>query len=404
MFSEFEEIKEIIDKALSMEQVKSNANIDKNVEYPYIRFRREDLITMLKLTSSMINLKSTQVVPKSITIVYDEDGYKMVVNNDLEYLSYRFEVLNEDNRLLDTICLPVNLISSIMKMMDEEIIIYKMSNSYYIRLLLQGDLYLELPKPESILLRQPTDGVYPMYFKEESGEQSNLVSCRHLYNLLKSIIPIVEEEFILDRKRITFIKDRAYYNSTKYYIEYMLPLPDMRVSLRFAEVLKRICNNYINSGVIKFNYSGEKDSGRVVIECEDVLFTTTYTKVVEEKNLINYLDRLQEYKQFIVSIKDMINAVSIANSLPNASGIVKLKLEENSIDVNIPISDKVTTFKVDVKYIDEDKSLKGKEIMLYADKFKKLLDSFSNEDEIVVSIINNTIVLNKGNLIGALEI
>ena len=93
----------------------------------------------------------------------------MIVNNDLEYLSYRFKVLNEDNRLLDTICLPLKLINSIVNMMDEEIIIYKVGESYYIRLLLEGDLYLDLPKPESILLRQPTDGVSPILFKEENG-------------------------------------------------------------------------------------------------------------------------------------------------------------------------------------------------------------------------------------------
>ena len=364
MFTEFEEIKNIIDSALDGSKPITDSKIDVNVEYPHIRFKKEDLITMVKLTSSMINLKSTQVVPKAITIVFDGSNYKMIVNNDLEYLSYRFDVLNKENRLLDTICLPVKLISSIVKMMDEEIVIYKVGESYYIRLLLEGDLYLDLPRPESNLLRQPTDGIHPMYFKEESGEKSNIVSSKHLYNLLRSIIPIVEEEFILDRKRITFIKDRAFYNSTKYYIEYMLPLPSMRISLRFAEVLKRICS-YVDSGPVEFNYSGEADSGRVVVICKDVLFTTTYTKVIEEKNLISYLDRIEQSKQFIVNVNDINRAVSVANSLFYTTDIVKLALDENNLKVEIPMPNKkITTFKIKVRYLEEYSTLKDKELLL----------------------------------------
>ena len=42
--------------------------------------------------------------------------------------------------------------------------------------------------------------------------------------------------------------------------------------------------------------------------------------------------------------------------------------------------------------------------MVKASKFKKLLESFNSEEDIIVSIVNNMIILNKGNLIGALEI
>ncbi len=378
---------------------KEESKINKEVDEPHIRFKREDLIKMLQLSSSIINPKSNQYVPKSITIVFDELVYKMVANNDLEYLEYEFKVLNEENRLLDTLCLPIELIKSVSNMLDEEIIIYKKDNSYYIRLLLEGDLYLELPSPEPALLRKPTNGIKPLNFKKEAGSDCNLVSCSYLQEALKSLIPIVEEEPILDKRRITFISDRAYYASRKYFMEYNLPLPRIRISLRFADVLRKISFAYNNSGVLEF-YQDELVPSRIIVKCLGVLFTSTVTSVPDESRLVEYLDRVKTHKELLVDIKDLERVVNIAYSLPYSRKEIKLKYN-NGLILSIPMKTKTTEFKIPSKLVGEIKT--NNEIILSARDLKKLLDSFGTGD-IIISILDKCVIVNKKNLIGVLEV
>ncbi len=394
-------IESFLDSLVNKQEEKEEdiSSINKEVETEHIRFKRKDLITMLQLSSSIINTKSNQYVPKSITILYNEFGYRMVANNDLEYLEYEFEVLNEDKRLLDTICLPIELIKSISSMLDEEIIIYKKEENYYIRLLLEGDLYLDLPKPESTLLRRPINGYKPLYFKQELGQDSNLVSCSHLQEALKAIMPIVEEEPVLDRRRITFLLDRAYFASRTYFIEYSLPLPKMRISLRFAEVLRKITLAYSEDGVIEF-YQDEQIPSRIIVKCLGVLFTSTVTSVYEESKLIEYLDRVRTYKQLLVDLKDIEKVVNIAYSLPYSRKEVNIKYN-NDLVLSVPMRTKTTEFKVPFKEIGKIKS-KG-DIILSAGSLKRLVDSFGS-GEAIITILDSCLIVNKKNLIGVIEV
>jgi hypothetical protein len=374
----------------------SETSIDISTEFSHIRFKRDDLITMVKLSASIINLKSTQVVPKSITIVYNEDGYKMVANNDLEYLEYKFEVLNKENRLTDTISLPIDIINSVIKMTDNEIMIYKKEDSYYIRLLLEGDLYLELPKPEAALLTKPTTGLEPLKFKEE--DPGNIVSPQYLLEALKAFIPIVEEEPILDRRRITFNKDRMYFSSMKYFLDYRLPLPKIKISLRFAEVVKRLISSYNISEGIRF-YQDKNTDSRIALEYGNVFFTSTITKVPCETKLVEYLDRVRSHKQFLVNIKDLERVVNIAYALPYSRKEVKIKFNSEDLVVTVPMKTRVTEFKIQCKKL-EDISISN-ELVLSAKSLKKLIECFSSDD-VVLSILDTSLVLSKGNLTGVL--
>ena len=374
----------------------SETSIDISTEFNHIRFKRDDLITMVKLSASIINLKSTQVVPKSITIVYNEDGYRMVANNDLEYLEYRFEVLNKENRLTDTISLPIDIINSVIKMTDNEIMIYKKEDSYYIRLLLEGDLYLELPKPEAALLTKPTTGLEPLKFKEE--DPGNIVSPQYLLEALKAFIPIVEEEPILDRRRITFNKDRMYFSSMKYFLDYRLPLPKIKISLRFAEVVKRLISSYNISEGIRF-YQDKNTDSRIALEYGNVFFTSTITKVPCETKLVEYLDRVRSYKQFLVNIKDLERVVNIAYALPYSRKEVKIKFNSEDLVITVPMKTRVTEFKIQCKKL-EDINISN-ELVLSAKSLKKLIECFSSDD-VVLSILDTSLVLSKGNLTGVL--
>lgn len=381
---------------INKETIKEEPKEDLDVEH--IRFSKKDLLMMLQVSSTIINPKSTQVVPKSITIKLDTDGYKMIVNNDLEYLEYSFNILNKENKLRDTISLPIELIKSIIGMIGEDIIIYKKDNSYYIRLLLEGDLYLDLPKPEDILVKRPISEIEPINFKVEAGEDINIVSSSHLLEALKSITPLVEEEPILDRKRIVFLDDRMYFHSMKYFIEYNLPLPKMKISLRFAEVIKKIISVYNIDGGVKF-YKDSINSNRVIIKYKDILFTSTVTNVIEEKKLIEYLDRVKDYKQIIVKVKDIENIVNIAYALPYSKREVKIEYKDELI-ISIPVKNKITEFKVPSKLIGNNKV--NNSITVPAKNLKKLIDSFNYCEDITISILDKSIIINKDNLIGVL--
>jgi hypothetical protein len=391
-----DELNSSIDEILNVffkQKEQKTGEISKDVKEPHIRFKREDLSKMIQLSGSIINLKSTQVVPKSITIVYNDDGYRMIANNDLEYIEYKFNVLNEENRLVDTICLPIELIKSISNMMDDEIIIYKNEEgSYFIRLLLEGDLYLDLPTPEHSLLVRP--------FNDLELEGVSLVSQSHLLEALKALIPIVNDEVVLDRKRITFAKDRAYFISRKYFMDYTLPLPSMRVSLRFADVLKRMILSYNNSKSLKFWKDKDNDS-RVAVTCEDVLFSSTVVRVEGESKATEYLDKVKDKKHLVVNLKDLDSVVSIACSLPYSKKEVRLTYTD-ALTVSIPMRTRTTEFKVPCTEVGKVNS-RG-DIVVPADSLKKLLDSFGSSESASLVILDSCVVIGKNNLLGVLEV
>lgn len=398
--SSVEEMEELLNALVNTENKVVGSSIDLKVEEEHIRFKREDLIKMLQLSSSIINLKSNQYVPKSITIVYEETGYKMIANNDLEYLEYKFSVLNLEHRLYDSICLPIELIKSISSVLDNEILIYKKDGSYYIRLLLEGDLYLELPQPEAALLRKPTTGYKPIFFTKGFMGDTNLVSGRYLGEAIKALMPIVEDEPVLDRRRITFIEDRAYFASRKYFMEYNLPLPKMRISLRFAEVIKKITTACGDEMTLEF-YKDNSNESRIIIEGgNNILFTSTVTKVPDEGKLLDYLNRVREHKQLIIDKRDLERVVNIAYSLPYSKKEIKIRFNKDLV-LSIPMKTKVTEFKIPFKEIGKVPS--SKEITLSARDLKRLLDSFTS-GEIILSILDTCVILNKKNLVGVLEV
>lgn len=393
---DFESISSSIDEILNTffsDKDQSVSKINKEVAEPHIRFKRDDLIRMIQLSASIINLKSTQVVPKSITIVCEDNNYKMIANNDLEYIEYKFNVLNEENRLVDTICLPIELIKSMGKMFDDEIIIFKSENSYFVRLLLEGDLYLELPRPEPALLRRPFDDIVK--------EDIEFVSQTHLLDALKALIPIVNDEVVLDRKKITFLKDRAYFMTRKFFMDYILPLPSMKISLRFADVLKRMILSYNSSKSVAF-YKDVSSESRVVVICGDILFSSTVTRTPQETNkAVEYLDRVKALKHLVVDLKDIDRVVSIACNLPYSNREIELKYDK-VLTINVSMKTRTTGFKVPCTEVGKVKS--RSDIVISAENLKKLIDSFGGSGSASLVILDNCIVIGKGNLLGVLEI
>ena len=391
-------ISSFLDTFFTNINTEQGVSIDKEVKEPHIRFARQDLVNMITLASPILNPKSSQVVPKSIVIVYREDSYRMIANNDLEYLEYQFDVLNTENRLCDTLALPLDLVKSFANMLAEEIIIYKSGDGYFIRLLLEGDLYLELPSPEESLVERPFEDTEPFTYKSNSGEDKNLVSVSHLSEALKALIPILSEEPILEKRRITFTKDRAYFISNKYFMEYRLPLPSMRIGLRVATILRKICLFCNNEGGMYF-FKDTKYQSRIVVKVKNIVFSSTVTSTTNESELLAYLDRMRNHKQVLVSIKDLARVVSVANDLPYSKKEVKIKLGED-MGIYIPMKTRVTNFRLPVKVIDTGTK---KEVPISAEKLANLLASFSN-GEAILSITDKLLIISKDNLLGAVTI
>ncbi|MBO7614999.1 MAG: hypothetical protein J6T15_04825 [Bacilli bacterium] len=365
----------------------------------HILFKKESLINMLRVSSSILNLKSTQVVPRSIVITPRDNHFVMIANNDMEYLEYRFEVLNPNDRLKEPIAIPFDILSPLLKLMSEDVLIYKGLDGYYIRLLLEGDLYLDLPKPEESLIEKPYKDVMSLDFKVENAEKTNAVSSLHLYNGLKSLIPIVEEEIVLDRRRISFNRDKMFYNSSAYSIQYILPLPSFKISLRVAYALKKILQ-VLPEGPVFFFRDNAMPS-RIVVRYKNVEYSSYTTSMVDNKNLYDYLDRVQKYSGLQVEVKDLSKILNIAVGLPYAKKEVKFKYQDELI-LTVPMKTKESVFKLSSKKIGED--ITKKEITVQASRIKKLLDCFSAYENISISFLDSCIIINKGNLIGVLEL
>ena len=156
---------------------------------------------------------------------------------------------------------------------------------------------------------------------------------------------------------------------------------------------------YNECSAIEF-FRDKVNESRIIVKCGDVLFTSTVTKVPDEGKLIDYLNRVKDHKQLLVDKKDLDRVVNIAYSLPYSKKEIKVKYNKE-LTLSIPMKTKVTEFKIPCKEIGNVAN--SKEITLSARDLKRLLDSFTS-GEIILSILDSCLIINKKNLVGVLEV
>lgn len=369
-----------------------NETLDSNIEYSHIVIDTRELLEVLKLISPIVNLKSARKVPKSLTILYEEGSFYYIITDDISYFKYKINILNKDNILEETICIPLNILQSAIKLFGKEVIIYRKDNTYYLRLT-KGDFVLDLVKPEEDLLVM--EGI--------PGKELCYIPTESLYTGLRALLPIVSDEVNIENKRVSFIKDKMFYQSGKFIIASVLGFPEMKLSFRSLTFLKKLVSMYSTALYV---YRDTTNENRVFIKCDNVIYSTIVMKPDSIDLIEDFISRKIKNRSILVSYNDLFNIVSFACGLNTSSGYISFDIDsENNLDINISCLKAVSTFKIlNLKKQElEGKSTTIKEpLQVLASSFKKLLGSFSGYDDLYVILNEDSIVLLSHELEGVL--
>ena len=348
-----------------------NSTIDLSVEYPHLVLKTEEVLKTIKIISPIINLKSNRNIPKSLTFYYNEGTYKYLITDDVSYFNQDINILNTDNRLAETLCIPLNILQACSKSFGDHILIYKKENNFYVRLT-SGDLILDLVNAEENLLKYP--GLI--------GNEIMYTSTNTLSDALRAVLPIVQCEPTPEKKKISFVNNTMEFSTGKFLISYAIQLPTMKISYRTAEFLKSMCG--IVESALYF-YEDQENPNRVHIKCGNISYTTTVGKDNIDPRISTFIDSKFKAPGIYVEYLDFNSVVTLASSLNYATGSVLFNIQDQEdLITTIPNTKGNSSFKVPKKHNTNMYEENNNKVEVLSRSLKKLLSSFPADDLYIV--------------------
>ena len=370
--------------------VDNNSDIDLSTEYKYLIFKRDDLIRTMNLCNKIIQPKSSISSYNSISFVPDIKNKAMFLyaTNELSHFRYTVELLGDSSEMLDlNICIPLTILQKLVKLMGNKVLIYKKEDNLYIRLL-DGDLLLDLRQPDLSIIT----------FPGSVGSKICDLNINTIGSIVNSILPLLNLEVRGDFKRISFLGDLAYYNSSFYYIQSKVNTPPMSLSYRDADFINRLFKYYKDIQVSLYNV--HSDASRLFlrlgnIEYQFINSVNSMSTLVPQQmeNIINNIEATIDFDRFY-------RVITLGTSLPYSTGNIILKYNDNKLIVSISS----TKGNSDFSFILSDVSnqLYDKEVILNAETLKRLLSSFSSSDKIGISLSDVSVTFEYKNICAAL--
>lgn len=372
--NEAEELDEII--------VDNNNNIDLNVDYPYLIFKRDDLIRTMNLCNKIVQSKSDVTSYNSISFIpkVSEKSMYFYATNELSHFRYKTELLGDINEMLNiNISIPLVILQKLVKLMGNKVLIYKKDLNLYIRLL-DGDLLLDFRQPDSKIIE------FPGRVNEKLAE----LSVYSLGYVVNSILPLLSAEVRGEARKISFTGEKAYYNSSFYYIEALINSPQMSLSFRDAEFISKIFKYYKEKQIQI--WSVDSNLSRLFFKIDNIEY-----QFINSVNSISIL-MTQQMEKVITPIESLVNydrlykIVNLATSLPTSTGNVNLQYLDKKLQATIVSVKGNSDFKFSTELIDGVK-LYNKEVLVKAETLRRLLSSFAGIDRIGIALADLGITL-----------
>lgn len=375
---------EILDNINNLEDIEeqiNNPSIDLNVNYPYIIFDTYDLLRTINLCNKLILQKSNNFSYNSISLVpvLEYKTLYFYVTNELSHFRYRTELLGDVNEMLNEyISIPLITLQKLVKLMGNKVLIYKKDNNYYLRLQ-NGDLLLDVYKANENII----------FFPSEPDLKLLEIPVSNLGNIVDAMLPLLNYEISSENKRINFTEEKAYFNSSSYYIESNINTPKLSLSLKDAEFISKLNKYYKNDNMILFNTKSTLP--RLFIKLDKIEY--------EFINSINSISKLLT-DQINTSIKpieatlnylDLYKVVNLATNLPSSTGNIKLKYKDNFLIISITSAKGDSNFSIPIEKISNN--LYKDEIIIRATLLKKLLLSFTKSENINIALNNISITI-----------
>ena len=366
-------------------------DIDLSVNFPRVVIPKTQLVQALNLASVIIKSNSSMNVPQSLTIIPKTDGNVSLFTTD-EMNAFSCEVstgLNDADLIKENICLQSTLLTKLIPVMGNYVLIYRNTdesdeenyNKLFIRLM-DGDLVLDTKAPEESMLDQPM----------EMDELISSVNLSSLNEVVKTILPLVNLDIRPSNQKITFFNNNAFYNSPIYIIRGDITMPNLVLTRVDCEYIRRLSAFFKGSNVNFYKVKNSKVS-RILIECGNCSYTfitatanieDRYTKLISDAETKNLVD---------VKYNKLLRITNLAVVLNYSVGRVGFRYKKDYLEVSIPSKKGDSFFKVDYSNSNIDITESTDFITIQADQLKKLLQSFSNIQDISICIEGNMVIV-----------
>jgi hypothetical protein len=275
-----------------------------------------------------------------------------------------------------------SVLQKIVKLMANKVMFYIKDNNIYVRLL-DGDLLLDYRKPRLDVLNfpgNPTDKIAEL-------------SLSNVGELINKVYTLIENEPVLDKRKLNFLGDKCYFNSTYYYIESDITTPRLSLSVRDLDIIKKLYKYYKDNKIQLFNF--DSSVSRLFIKLDNIEYISVLSSVSNIFSLTQELqDRINETK-FSLDYNKLYRIINLANTLPGNSGDLNLSLDDK-LTIEIKSNNGSSSFNLDVKYIN-NKNLTYF-LSIKSEVLRKALIPFEGSNEIELSVSESGMIISNNKI------
>lgn len=367
----------------------NNDEINLEVNYPYIIFYRSDLVRAMNLCNKIVQPKSNTTTYNSVSLVpvpFDKCIW-FYATNELSHFRYRAELLGDMKETWDfPISIPLTILQKLVKLMGNKVLLYKKEENLYIRLL-DGDLLLDLRQADMTILTFPGD----VSDKDKIAE----LKISNIGSVVNNILPLLQSEIRGEAKRISFTGDKAYYNSSFYYIETSIKTPRMTLSFRDADFINKLFKYYKNDEIQVF--SVKSNLSRLFLKVNNIEYEFINSVNNISDILTQQMNNIVKEPEVMVSYDRLYRTVTLATTLPYSTGDVILKYNKDKLQTSIISNRGNSDFSFTTEVLTENK-LYDKEVLVRAETLRRLLTSFNGADKLSIALADLGITLEYKNI------
>ena len=307
--------------------------------------------------------------------------------NELSHFRYRAELLGDMKETWDfPISIPLTILQKLVKLMGNKVLLYKKEENLYIRLL-DGDLLLDLRQADMTILTFPGD----VSDKDKIAE----LKISNIGSVVNNILPLLQAEIRGEAKRISFTGDKAYYNSSFYYIETSIKTPRMTLSLRDADFINKLFKYYKNDEIQIF--SVKSNLSRLFLKINNIEYEFINSINSISDIITQQMNNIVKEPEVMVSYDRLYRTVTLATTLPYSTGDVILKYNKDKLQTSIISNRGNSDFSFTTELLTENK-LYDKEVLVRAETLRRLLTSFNEADKLSIALADLGITLEYKNI------
>lgn len=360
----------------------NNNDINLETEYPYLIFKRDDLIRAINLCNKIVQPKSDVISYNSISFVPEIETKRLYfyATNELSHFRFYTELLGDTSEMLNiNISIPLVILQKLVKLMGNKVLIYKKDINLYIRLL-DGDLLLDFRQPDDKIIKFPGEPT-------EKLADINVTTIGYVVN---SILPLLSAEVRGEVRKISFTGEKAYYNSSFYYIEALINSPQMSLSFRDAEFISKIYKYYKDKSILIYNVKSSLP--RLFLKVDNIEYQFINSVASISILMTQQMEKVIKPIESLVNFDRLYKIVNLATTLPSSTGTVNLQYNDNKLQASIVSIKGNSDFTFSTELL-EGVKLYNKEVLVKSETLRRLLSSFAGIDRIGIGLADLGITL-----------